>query len=521
MDRMTFTSGGGDSYRPGVPQRQQGRADDRSQFSFESNHPAPQFPPSAPTGPANARPREPPRKRTRRGALQHGSQRGDASRSQGRNNANGFRKNFRKAPHERALLTHRDDGGPEHAMGVSDGPNKFLNLEDLSDDEEADMEVEGDASDNNDTDTVGQDVNHKVAKRQTTSRADGDSVPKWSNPDPYTVLPPPEETTGKIPDFIKLIRKAKNTAAEISAGDTAVAANDDFISFGDEETFREPSEVRSLEYEEPDSTRMRPNAAAKRSVQGSLNELDAVVSLPQSTQEAPGPSNRNSHPARDPARANKRKHGGFLGIVQEWLPKPNSNPTPWVHSDGQYDRIRSEPDTTKWLHNEILDFYDFVSPQQVEHDIRNHLVQRVNSALGNRRFPNENGRILCFGSFPAGLYLPTADMDLVYTSDTHLNGGPQILDPSQKGAYKNLLYKASRRLQDMRISRGRCNVIANAKVPIIKFTDDLTGLEVDISFENLSGVRAQVTFADWKQQYGDLVSGILALTKFSSPVVRY
>ncbi|KAF1842572.1 uncharacterized protein K460DRAFT_409975 [Cucurbitaria berberidis CBS 394.84] len=510
-DRMTFTHGGGDNYRPGGPQRQQGRAGNQSEFTFEAHHPAPRFPPA---GPANAGTRDPNRRRNRGDLGARGYRRGDSSHPHGRGNANGFRRGgYRKAaPHERALLTHRDDGSPEHAMGVSDGPNKFLDLDDLPDDEEAEMGVESGKSVGDDSDTDGQDGNQKVARTQAITRADGDSVPKWSNPDPYTVLPPPDETTGKKTDFVKLIRKAKNQAAEKAAGHNAVAANDDFISFGDEDGVVEESELRAQEDEVPVSTRQRPNATARRPVQTSLSEvayIDSIVNGSHNTHQAAGPSDQLQYPVR----SNKRKHGGFgAGIVQAWLPQPNSNPTPWLLAPETYSHLARQPD--KWLHNEILDFYDFVAPQPFEHEIRNKLVHRVNSALGPRRFPQDSGRILCFGSFPAGLYLPTADMDLVYTSDRHYNGGPPVLDFSQKGAHKSLLYKAARRLTDLRICRGHPNVIANAKVPIIKFTDDLTGLEVDISFENLSGVQAQATFAEWKRLYPDMVFMVALLKQF-------
>jgi non-canonical poly(A) RNA polymerase PAPD5/7 len=71
--------------------------------------------------------------------------------------------------------------------------------------------------------------------RTVTKAADGDSVPKWSNPDPYTALPPPDESQRKKKDVVKLIRKAR---VETNAGSTAkVDPADDFISFdfGDEE----------------------------------------------------------------------------------------------------------------------------------------------------------------------------------------------------------------------------------------------------------------------------------------------
>jgi non-canonical poly(A) RNA polymerase PAPD5/7 len=122
------------------------------------------------------------------------------------------------------------------------------------------------------------------------------------------------------------------------------------------------------------------------------------------------------------------------------------------------------------------------------------------------------GRIFCFGSFPAGLYLPTADMDLVYASDQLFNGGAQVVDTSQRGALKKVLYKASRRLEQARLPNAAPIVIWAAKVPIIKFTDRITNIDVDISFENLSGVQAQATFDQWKRQHPDMTF-LVALVK--------
>ncbi len=70
------------------------------------------------------------------------------------------------------------------------------------------------------------------------------------------------------------------------------------------------------------------------------------------------------------------------------------------------------------LHQEICDFYDFVRPYSFEQDLREDLVQRVQRAVVDSG-SLKPGRILAFGSFAAGLYLPTADMDLVYVSDAY------------------------------------------------------------------------------------------------------
>lgn len=467
-DRMTFTGGrdGGDTYRPG------GMRGDHRDFTFESSHPAPHFPPS---GPANSRGASE-RRRGRGGAA-----RGGSSRPNGRSNANGYRGRggFKKAaPHERALLQHRDDGSPERAMGVADGSSRFRNPDEMTDDEEEDMEVQSDDSDREEGEA--RESNAKAVRTQV-KRPDGDSVPKWSNPDPYTALPPPDETTGKKTDFVKLIRKAKNQDAEKTAAHNSVVANDDFISFGDDD---DAGEVK----------------------QGSSSEAAYIDSIVDRQQQSVA-----DHRAGRPAQGHGKRKVTTGGVVSEWLPRPNSNPTPWLPNTNPYAHLTSDPQ--KWLHNEILDFYDFVAPQPFEHNQRNLLVNRVNSALGNRRFPNENGRVLCFGSFPAGLYLPTADMDLVYVSDRHYNGGPPVVDLSVRGSSKSLLYKAARRLQDAYMAADRPLVIP-ARIPIIKYKDRVTNLQVDISFENLSGVQAQATFASWKQQYPDMIYMVALLKQF-------
>jgi non-canonical poly(A) RNA polymerase PAPD5/7 len=169
---------------------------------------------------------------------------------------------------------------------------------------------------------------------------------------------------------------------------------------------------------------------------------------------------------------------------------------------------------TSWrLHNEILDFYDWVAPQPFERAARQALITRVTNALSTQRwFPQDVGRVLSFGSFPAGLYLPTADMDLVYASDRYCDGGLPVLQTgTDRSAFSKTLYKAADRLKRVGLARN-VTVIAKARVPIIKFKDKLTNLDVDISFENLSGVQAQATFNDWKKAYPDMIY-LVALVK--------
>ena len=48
---------------------------------------------------------------------------------------------------------------------------------------------------------------------------------------------------------------------------------------------------------------------------------------------------------------------------------------------------------------------------------------------------------------------------------------------------------------------GSIQVIFHAKVPIIKFIDQMTDIQVDVSFENETGLIANETFNTWKQQF--------------------
>jgi non-canonical poly(A) RNA polymerase PAPD5/7 len=145
------------------------------------------------------------------------------------------------------------------------------------------------------------------------------------------------------------------------------------------------------------------------------------------------------------------------------------------------------------LHKEICDFYEFVRPSQHEHRLRDDIIRRCARAL-HTRWPTSE--LASFGSFAAGLYLPTADMDLVLNSATFLRGFEPERNP------KAFLDRAAMALnRDHIIEDGSLHVIRKARVPIIKFVDYKTKIHVDISFENITGITANATFQNWKSKY--------------------
>ena len=148
------------------------------------------------------------------------------------------------------------------------------------------------------------------------------------------------------------------------------------------------------------------------------------------------------------------------------------------------------------LHKEICDFYAYVRPRPYEQELRDDLVRRVRAAVVSQ---HPDCDVQCFGSFPAGTYLPTADMDLVILSQGFLATGHPKPAFGRRGKY---LYALAHLLRTSHVCEpDSIEVIAKAKVPIVKFVDRVTGIRVDLSLENNSGVIAVETCLTWRQQY--------------------
>lgn len=141
----------------------------------------------------------------------------------------------------RPLLRVRQDANDESFLQPN-AVSKFRDVDKLTDSEEDEMSESDEES--------------RPSKRIRTEVKDSASAaatPKWSNPDPYTALPPPPEATGKRTDVVKLIRKAK-ISDELDKEPSELAKNADFISFdtldgGFDESLDEPT---GLQPERPD-----------------------------------------------------------------------------------------------------------------------------------------------------------------------------------------------------------------------------------------------------------------------------
>lgn len=202
------------------------------------------------------------------------------------------------------------------------------------------------------------------------------SVPKWSNPDPYTVLPPVDETQRKRKDVVKIIRKARITAEKEAATENQVVANDDFISFGLEadNIGEDRSSSPSPEPQSGDELRV-PGAPTGPQAFSHLDNLHSSAtdrapgtsdSRPSANDLGPPPDGTNgSHvqpggsvnkanlcPEQTEALGNRKRtvdddiKGDFLPptrrikkpassgyVLRQWVPRGNTDPTPWIADD--------------------------------------------------------------------------------------------------------------------------------------------------------------------------------------------
>lgn len=385
-------------------------------------------------------------------------------------------------PHtfERPLLREKRETTPEllTANDEEKPAPKFANLDALSDSEEAEMDLSDSSEDES-----------RPRKRRAIASEDKDGdaapkpapapTPKWSNPDPYTVLPPPNETTGKKLDVVKLIRKARLASKEAPKKEDAVAENHDFISLDlgvgndEEEKGRE---------EPPANAPTGPKSMAGQNQNQSQGQVQESAILQRKRTRDDEPKGFSTKAGKPISRFNKDG-----SILYSWKALSPQSATPWMEGISGLDMGTR-------LHQEVLSFYNWIKPHDFEHLVRQDLINRMETEC-KKRYPGVQLR--AFGSFASGLYLPIADVDLVLMSRDFSRYGKRAF-----GERPSQIYAFSGFIKNIGIAvPGSIESIAHARVPIVKFVDKTTGLRVDLSFDNDSGILANDTFQTWREEY--------------------
>ena len=149
--------------------------------------------------------------------------------------------------------------------------------------------------------------------------------------------------------------------------------------------------------------------------------------------------------------------------------------TPWRKKDYTCDTVG--------LDEEIKDFYDYIKPRPCEKRMRAEVIDRVKKIITSRW---SQAQVYEFGSYCTDLFLPTSDIDLVVF-------GEWVRLP---------LFSLEEEFVKSDIAvEGSILVLDKTAVPIIKFIDKATEVKVDISFNQMGGIKSAQMILRFIQQY--------------------
>ena len=162
--------------------------------------------------------------------------------------------------------------------------------------------------------------------------------------------------------------------------------------------------------------------------------------------------------------------------------------TPWRKKDYNCDPVG--------LHEEIEDFFKYMTPRPSEFRMRLEVAHRISQVL-QRKWPQ--AEVHMFGSVMTGLFLPTSDIDLVVIGRWA----------------KTPIFTLEEELKRADIAvKDTINPIDKTTVPVIKFTDKQTEVKVDICFNRTSGVEGVRVIVDFIHQFPILPKLVLVLKQF-------
>ncbi|WFD19091.1 polynucleotide adenylyltransferase [Malassezia caprae] len=169
--------------------------------------------------------------------------------------------------------------------------------------------------------------------------------------------------------------------------------------------------------------------------------------------------------------------------------------TPWS-IDVPWHRCQN---AAEMLHAEIETFSKWISPTPEEHSARVMVIQLLQHAL-HSEWPDADVR--SFGSQDTQLYLPQGDIDLVVLS--------KEMDQHSR---EHVLRRMAGCLRAHKLARD-IQVIARAKVPIIKFVCTLGLFHVDISINQANGLQAAQFVNRWLVKQPAIRPLVMVLKQF-------
>ncbi|CAI4050794.1 hypothetical protein SKDZ_15G0420 [Saccharomyces kudriavzevii ZP591] len=227
------------------------------------------------------------------------------------------------------------------------------------------------------------------------------------------------------------------------------------------------------------------NKTPSLTVHGSERDLannDDFISLSASSED---------EDAKKEEEERQKKEAELLRIRQKEILNTDY---PWILN---HDHSRQK-EISDWLTFEIKDFVAYISPSREEIEIRNQTISTIREAL-KQLWPDADLHV--FGSYSTDLYLPGSDIDCVVNSEL---GGKES---------RNNLYSLASHLKKNNLAT-EIEVVAKARVPIIKFVEPHSRIHIDVSFERTNGLEAAKLIREWLNDTPGLRELVLIVKQF-------
>ncbi|SJM83425.1 related to Poly(A) RNA polymerase protein 1 [Zygosaccharomyces bailii] len=226
-----------------------------------------------------------------------------------------------------------------------------------------------------------------------------------------------------------------------------------------------------------------PDQEQEPEVEGLQNNDDFIALSDSSEDEELAETSQNGSKEQEGEEEQEREAGQSVNTDYPWILNHD-------HS--------KQKEIADWLTMEIRDFVAYISPSRQEIEVRNNTIRTLRKAV-MQLWPDADLQV--FGSYATDLYLPGSDIDCVVNSK------------SRDKETRSSLYSLASFLKQRKLAT-QVEVIAKARVPIIKFVEPKSQIHVDVSFERINGLEAAKLIRSWLEDTLGLRELVLIVKQF-------
>lgn len=242
--------------------------------------------------------------------------------------------------------------------------------------------------------------------------------------------------------------------------------------------------------EDEDPSKNVPQLGGKP-LENSLEANDDFIALSNSSDDQHEEKGAEGEGKNDSVRENTALLEGSKNNISQIS---TNTDYPWVLNHDH----STQKEIADWLTMEIRDFVAYISPNREEIEIRNKTISKIRAAVKELW---SDADLHVFGSYATDLYLPGSDIDCVVNSRT---GDKEN---------RNSLYSLASFLKQKKLAT-QVEVIAKARVPIIKFVEPHSQIHIDVSFERINGLEAAKLIREWLHETPGLRELVLIVKQF-------